>query len=352
MFCLSCEEGFWDVDCKPCTICDLPNHFWEVEACAQESDTVCQKATQCVEDEDTDTHEFISKGVEKYSDRECTHCSFCPSGTWTEHSCRPGSNEENLLGVDTDCSNCTHCDADHLTASTCTIESDTVCEPCRVCEGEYITELCQQGDIFNTGRDTVCADCTIREEEEWEIFPCGGINDALFRPCAKCMDGEFMQNACTNTSDTLCPDCEPLGHCPDDKLTCTDSTNSVCERCDESFDGDHCCYQKTFGSCGTETTRERVAFQYGFDGETNEEFVRFCMELCQEFPDCLAFEVNDGGANLYESGGNSLVARDSKCFMKAAYTVAPVDPTKDCFSNICRQGLPEGLGFDVPLKPV
>merc|ERR1711865_1150701 len=209
-----------------------------------------------------DTHEFVSKSLEMYSDRECTTCSFCPSGTWTEHVCGLGSNEENLLGVDTHCSNCTQCAPDHLTSSSCTIDSDTICEACKVGgKEEYISELCQQGDIFNVGRGTVCTGCTIKEEEEWELFPCGGTNDALFRPCSKCLDGEYMQKACTNVSDTLCPDCEPVGHCPQDKLTCTDTTDSVCERCDEGFGGEHCCYQKTFGDCGTETTRERAAFQ-------------------------------------------------------------------------------------------
>lgn len=347
MFCLNCNPGFWDVDCKPCSMCDLPNGYFEAEACTQDSDTVCQKATECIQDEETETHEYISKQLEYFSDRECGQCAFCPSGTWTEVECLLGSNEKNLLGLDTQCTNCTQCDDDHLVTDTCTIDSDTVCTPCDLCEdGAYITELCQQGDIFNVGEQTVCEDCTPQEEDEWELFGCGGTSDALYRPCATCMDGEFMKQECTNSSDTLCPDCTPLLHCPIEKVTCTDAEDSVCEQCDDGFDGEECCYEKTFGACGTATTRERIAFRYGFEGETNEQFVLFCMDLCQEFPDCLAFEVIDGGEDLVESGQNNLVGKESTCYMKAAYTISPVDPSKDCYSNICRQGIPEGLGFN------
>jgi hypothetical protein len=129
-------------------------------------------------------------------------------------------------------------------------------------------------------------------------------------------------------------------------VTCTSHEDSVCDKCDDGFSGAECCYQKTHGACGTATTRERIPRRYGFRGETNAEFVAFCEELCDEFPDCLAFEVEDGGESLEASGRNSLTTKTATCSFKAGYTREPVDPKFDCYSNICRQGMHEtGLEF-------
>jgi len=331
--CLSCDPGFWDVDCKPCSVCPLQQGYFEAQACTQTSDTVCQKATQC------EDKQFMSKQLEYFSDRECTDCTVCEIGTFTSVECQMGDNDANLVGADTVCQKCTECEIDQHVTRPCTIMQDTECTDCATCpESQYITELCVQGGIFVPGVDTECTDCTVRKESEWELFSCGGTSDALFRECSTCLDGEYQLLECTETSDTLCPDCTPIPHCPKDGVTCTSDEDSVCSSgCEEGFSGDTCCYQKTFGDCGTITTRERIAFRYGFEGETNEEFIKFCETMCEEFPDCFAFEVEDGGTTLEASGENNLVSKTAACFFKAAYTVAPTDPSKDCYSNICRQ---------------
>merc|ERR1719269_364707 len=110
----------------------------------------------------------------------------------------------------------------------------------------------------------------------------------------------------------------------------------------------------------------KSAFTQDDKGETNEEFIDFCLMLCDEFPDCMAFEVEDGGVTLFESGLNSFEGKMAACYFKSAFsqddeggisdasaaggrTVSGnglrgrehvfrgEDPTYDCYSNVCRQ---------------
>merc|ERR1719440_635672 len=74
------------------------------------------------------------------------------------------------------------------------------------------------------------------------------------------------------------------------------------------------------GSCGTMSTRERIPRRLGYEGETNEEFIMFALMLCDEFPVCMAFEVEDGGVTLYESGLNSFEGKMAAVYFKSAFT--------------------------------
>lgn len=344
--CLECQPGFWDDDCKPCSICDLPSGFYETGACTQTSDTECTQCTQCREGE------WMSEQCEYFSDRKCMQCTECVVGNFRALECQLGDNANNLLGADTVCEPCSVCEEDFWVSDICTVLQDTTCTACSPCPCgdrdtcEYITDLCVPGEIFITGSDTVCKDCTRIQDDQWEVFGCGGTSDALFKGCSLCQEGEFEHQACTATADTVCPDCPIVHHCPKEHVRCTTTDDSTCTACSDPFMGPTCCYQKTFGDCGTITSRTRIAFRYGFDGETNDEFVSFCMDLCEEFPDCMAFELMDGGTDLTTSGGNSYLSKESACYFKASYTEKPEKPDFDCYSNICRQGMHEsGLVF-------
>jgi len=344
--CLECDSGFWDKDCKPCSICDLPGGFFETVACTQTADTVCQACTVCEEGE------WMSKHCEYFTDRQCSECTTCEVGTYTSEACHLGDNKLNALGQDTICEPCSVCDEGFWVSDVCTILQDTSCTPCSTCPCadrdtcEYIIDLCVTGEIFLTGSDTVCKDCERRKDIQWEVFACGGTSDAIFKECSVCQEGEYSLAECTPTADTVCPDCAAVHHCPKENVRCNTIEDSVCTECEGAFMGPECCYQRTFGDCGTVTTRQRIAFRYGFEGETNDDFILFCTELCEEFPDCLAFEVKDGGVDLTESGVFSLLTKESACYFKASYTKEPEKPEFDCYSNICRQGMHEtGLVF-------
>jgi hypothetical protein len=112
--------------------------------------------------------------------------------------------------------------------------------------------------------------------------------------------------------------------------------------CEEGFSGESCCYHKYPMNCGTITSRERIGIREGYVGDSAADFRHFCEVLCDEFPDCLAFEVKDGGT-AEDPEGDDILNGDSVCYFKAAYTQDPhknwygTDPSFNCFSNTCRQ---------------
>jgi len=110
--------------------------------------------------------------------------------------------------------------------------------------------------------------------------------------------------------------------------------------CTEGFSGKSCCYHEHDSNCGTLTSRERGGKRNGYlqniDVNTAKEegvewdFVAFCRDLCDEFPDCMAFEIQKDG-------------EDQTCYFKASYTQnqkhqwVGADDTFSCWSNTCRQ---------------
>merc|ERR1719198_2449112 len=65
--------------------------------------------------------------------------------------------------------------------------------------------------------------------------------------------------------------------------------------------------------------------------------------MCDEFPDCMAFQVGDEGA-VWNEPGTAAAERDpdAKQIMTKPQSLCslmdvPMDTTKDCFSNIRRQ---------------
>jgi len=399
--CLVCDPGFWDDDCKPCLVCEAGS--FEEEKCTQTSNTVCRECNECP------LEQYTATACTYFSDTVCAACTNCPSGTFTDVNCQTVE-ESSLLfpesvytvRPDTVCTTCTEPifdgvngpQSDEFVTAPCNILKDTTITDCFLCPCEdretcqYMTDYCTSGDIFNNGDDTICEDCTKRRgPREWEVFKCGGTSDALFKPCSICMEGEYELQACTETSDTICPKCSlnvlygQLDQCTKDNLRCTagpsmdtdeggtaawsagnDNSDTVCLECEDKWFGETCCYHQYFGSCGTLTTRERIAARYGFEGETNEEFVDFCLELCDEFPDCLAFEIEDGGADYMSSGPNNLISKTATCYFKASFSQEDDDlsddlvfkgddPRFDCYSNVCRQNKAFAGSYVHTVKP-
>lgn len=407
--CLECDPGFWGGsmtddgsymagDCKPCLVCEAG--FYELEKCTQSSNTVCQACTECNDEQ------FTSTACTYFTNTICTTCTSCPVDTFTEVNCQ--TNSESGLSLpasvytvrpDTVCTVCAEPrhngiaglnaipDAegplgprlDEYVTDLCSILKDTTIEECTLCpcedreSCEYMTEYCTPGMRYELGFDTTCAGCTQRRgPREWEVFKCGGTSDALWKECTTCMDGEYMLSPCTVTSDTLCPSCNTnvaygkLEHCAEDMLRCTsghntetgqDESDTTCLECSDQWYGDTCCYHLNYASCGTLTTRERIARRYGFEGITNEDFVQFCLELCDEFPDCMAFETEDGGDSYDASGPANYISTTAACYFKASFSQEEIDldqlssgvqsnslmvfkgddPRFDCYSNVCRQ---------------
>jgi len=356
--CTQCDTGYWDVTCKPCTIC--PNNFYADTPCSQDQDTVCKPCSSCNEEEFVErTCQYASEvaGTED-GDTICTPCTVCSVGTFTYEKCQnmgsyvDGNKIEQdavyTVTADTVCKDCTVCDEGTFVEETCTIEVDTTCTTCTSCEdGLYIGELCEVGEPLVNGKDSVCKDCSTKPlgVTHWEVFHCGGTSDALFKECSICQKGEYQKEACSETSDSVCPDCDAINHCADGKIVCTSPEDEVCEECEVDFYNADCCYQKTYQDCGTPSSRERIAARFGFDiradDASNEKFIETCMMLCDEMPDCMAFEVIDGDDGTLEaSGSNDFVSKTATCFFKGSYTKRPKGRVDmDCYSNVCRQGV-------------
>lgn len=192
----------------------------------------------------------------------------------------------------------------------------------------------------------MCSKCKQCPATHYSAWHCDEEDDedTLCVRCSTCQPGEYELTECTASADTICPPCEAIEHCEDGATTCTTGDDAVCNDCKEGYYGPKCEYEKSFSACGTITTRERKVDSLGYEGDTNEEFVNFCLELCEEFPDCMAFEVTDGGDWMTESGDNDLyqspghLARDKSCHMKSAYSRLTSQYEYDCYSNLIRQG--------------
>jgi len=456
--CLECDPGFYDVDCKPCKVCEAGEY--ESAKCTHTSDTECTACSECTQDH------FTHQACTYFTDTVCARCTHCnpyappgsvnerpdnyglktPDRGWTEVRCqldtiddldRPGVRAfqypESIYTVapDTTCTVCSEpqwdgplqpegVEIDELTEAICTREVDTTILPCWRCPCrnrpfcEWETVFCEPGDAHTIGEDTHCADCSlirgseqrrkdasvdydVRDKEiqteygadnqepfnepitkpfqpgtQWEVFRCGGTSDALFKPCTVCQRGEYEETPCTQTADTVCPVCNLnleyglMHYCLDTEFTCTTWQDTTCDECVDGHFGETCCYHQYHGSCGTMSTRERIPRRLGYEGETNEEFIMFGLMLCDEFPDCMAFEVEDGGMDLYTSGLNSFEGKMAAIYFKSAFTqddeggisdasaaggrkvsgnglrgrdhvFRGEDPTYDCYSNVCRQ---------------
>jgi hypothetical protein len=385
---------YWNEQCLPCTVCKFG--YFETARCTQTSDTECKKCSACGADD------WVSTPCTYHQDTECAACTHFmgwTEGKWTAKECHRHTITTSMYqGADAVPGDCTQCSqepqADTLVSpqesefysEICQEFIDSECTPCTLCDatrtvfsigGEYIRGgdddgLCIQGNTGEYGRDTVCVDCTDASERPgyYESERCDptGTTDAVWTLCTQCLEGEWEHTLCQLSTDTICPPCYPINHCKSSDTMCSDGTSelqndSVCVgpgadtkdgpafACQEGFYGLQCQYWRTYGDCGSGPGyRERTVKTGKFRGETNGEFIAWCQLMCDEFPDCLAFEVGDEGA-AWDGPGTASAERNpeekqimtkpqSLCSLKdtaMGSVELPSDPAKDCFSNIRRQ---------------
>ncbi len=384
-------ECYWNEDCRPCTVCtsdnpgllrldleegeladeqdinspqdlldlDGPGDYWQSVACSHEQDTQCEPCTIC------SNHEYTEKECSYFADAVCTACDYCQPGTWTHHECSASLVKE--IGGDAECSDCSACGDDQWVSQRCWtyFHGDTQCKDCTLCDvgeviegyyrgGFYIGEPCVAGDIWGEGSDTVCTPCTDHPGVDagyWESTRCApdGEQDSVYSPCYVCTQQEWEEVPCQPSADTICQDCTPIDHCPRENTVCTDPNNQICACTDEEgcssghgcespdFLGEQCCYMRTFTACGGLSYREFTARLAGFEGSGTEEFIDWCRAMCDDFEECMAFEVVDGGTVDDATGDAPLGLPNSVCHLKDVASLINEDTSKDCWHNICRQ---------------
>ncbi|NP_001038889.2 uncharacterized protein LOC751714 isoform 1 [Danio rerio] len=223
-------NGF--TECLPCSVCDPNNGLREKQACTSTSDTLCGPLTHyyCVDQlfncKKAIKHSTCSPGqyinqTEYEVEERC--CPMCAPGThvlWhctqdkitTCVPCLESTFISELNGL-MNCFPCTICDASRglRVNKGCSQSSDTVCEPlerfyCIVkkkssCTSALQHSKCRPGQYIKqagtSSTDTVCADCT------GDTYSNGSFSSCL--PHTKCEAMRLTEkNPGTHSSDTEC----------------------------------------------------------------------------------------------------------------------------------------------------
>lgn len=380
-----CDENS-DTVCEPCTSCDdgyFVSRECKVDTATNsllpvtergvylEDDTQCEQCTACVdgefpsancvegdiENQGADTECGVCSGCEhatfatqicdkNEADTECNDCGGCEAGQYIQTPCQPGSpfdeDRESRFGVDTLCADCTPRGDNEWTVFPCDPlhTTDAVHQECTQCsDGEYMLAACGETS------DTVCPHCPGADDTLFlgdSKYPSGlqyCSRDAMGESQVRC-EAEINEAGIVSAGRSKCGEWEDLPMIkvagkmqpmnPDKCRYPHSDPDSKCGEwksyCDEGFLGEACCYHKHPASCGTLTTRERSSHRHGYVQGTN--FADFCRELCDQFPDCMAFEIEkdaDGGV----------------CHFKAAYSQSDGkwlghDESLECWSNTCR----------------
>jgi len=322
--------------CRPCTVCEKGT--FQTGACdpASGRDTECTRCTKCEQDE------YVSEPCTYQTDTVCETCSDCGFEKTVNEPCTgrdfmiEGQDTPYFTltqGYDTVCMDCATCDDVSFVSKACTPVEDTVCTTCKLCDEDYyITEECRPSSgPTEEGLNRECGECDLPmldplESGAYLTAVCENIDytDFQYNDCTLCVFGEYIQKDCefggrhAIGSDRICDDCAPVAGCDDDMIQCTILGDSECTRCQEGgYEGkfgdehfgkfDSCCNDGALGrNCGWEkinagcdskgqSYRERSAKRGGFfaEGETASDFIMWCKTLCDAFPDCTAFEVED-----------------------------------------------------------
>jgi len=344
---------YFGKDCAACSVC--PQGQWQMEACNQYGDTQCEACTQCGEDE------YVKEVCTFDSNTVCAKCHHCAIGTTTTSTCSsPLNGVDNhflVQGANAECAECHECESYEWASGICHEFTDTQCTLCSSCdENEFIKTECDQGHALQDGRDMTCSDCEALEPGFYESQAClkSGFTDTIYSPCTTCKTGQYQETMCSPTNDprkegkdTVCPQCEAVHGCPEAHVVCRNLGNSQCSNCDqaaqwfpqtcceEGYVGQTCEYKREEYSCGTRTYRERSAYRGGFfdngngvEGDDFGAFVAWCGNICSDFTDCTAFEVQ----NL---GWDHEVEGDTVCALKNAPTVLEFDDSGlTCYSKL------------------
>jgi len=358
---------YWDEQCSPCTVCDFG--AYQTEACRQDQDTQCRQCSECTEDQWV-TEPCIYARDTVCSD--CTHFMGAAEDVWTSQKCyRFESTGPMYPGADAVSSKCTSVGEKQWYSADCTEFADSEVTDCALCDdkrdctstgGEWIDAYCVTGTKAEVGVDTQCNACTDAEQMEgfYEAEKCVSTQttDAVWKPCTACAMGEYEHTACLLSTDTICPPCYPINHCKPKNTICgtgrdAETNDSVCIgnledaadgpefACEEDYYGKTCDYWRTYADCGVGPGyRERTVRTGKFRGSTDGEFISWCMLLCDEFPDCTGFEIDDEGDSWDAAGDAKLTKPNSLCSLKSfahGSVTAPENVAKDCFTNTRRQ---------------
>jgi len=337
---LPCKEGDF------CSEEFVPGSIHEMGAATQ-----CEKCEACLKTE----YASASCTIAYQGQTECTDCSECTEGEeYISKQCLNGNPFDkttnafvrDTTGDDTECTDCTARPEGSWTVFPCNSlhTSDAVHAPCSTCQpGQYQLEECTEfadtvcpacpdsADTISLGDPDFASGlqyCKMAEGTERSMLHCEAVTSE---------DGTVTARAsfCGEWTDVKVHDQRKCRPEYDDKSNC----GAWKGNCKDGYSGKSCCYHKHNANCGTLTTRERSGERNGFNKGTSEidgtafKFTDFCQDLCDEFPDCMAFEVL---ANPDPDG-------DPSCFFKAAYTQNEKrqwmanDDTWDCYSNTCRQ---------------
>ena len=393
---------YWNEQCLPCKVCPLGEY--QTKQCTQNEETQCRRCTDCTVDQ------WVEIPCMYKSDTVCQDCTHFygskfftgPLGPgddrWTSQKCyRFESTGPLYPGSDAIASDCARRDGHQFYKEECMEFSNSVLEDCylcaddRTCEamgGEYIREDCVYGTTGQVGITTLCNKCTNADEmpgyfEHKRCFSTGH-EDAEWSLCDTCRDGEYEHTACRLSTQTICPICYPVNGCAPEDTVCSigraeDDNDSECMgtpqsntednplkeapwfKCQDGYSGAQCHYMQSHADCGVGAGyRERTAKTGKFRGRTNDQFVAWCMMLCDEFPDCTGFEINDFGDSDEFNTETRLTKPNSLCSMKNmefGSVITPSDFGKECFANTRRQletkwrDTLEGAGMKIP-KPM
>jgi len=342
-----------DTECEACLPC-LEGDFCDVQC--QRGDihnvgapTSCSSCLECP------TMQFATRSctIAYEGNTECTMCSECQDGEYISTECEQGDpyDEEqhfvpNVLGTDTQCAKCTEIKEGQWTVFPCSQQhtSDAVYQECSVCQpGEYKFAECTETS------DTVCPSCP-------DSFDTIQLGDNSFKSglqyCENVEGTERQMLRCAAAEDDQ-------GNIVAGQSTCGEWTSPIARQdrcvapyagepncgewesyCQDGYSGKSCCYHGHDTNCGTLTSRERGGRRNGYlqnlsvdraaELGVEWDFVGFCRDLCDEFPDCMAFEIKKDGS-------------DETCYFKASYTQnqknqwVGADDTYSCWSNTCRQ---------------
>jgi hypothetical protein len=285
------------------------------------------------------------------TDTKCRKCTPRPRGFWTVFPCNPKHTSDAVH------QKCSKCMAGEYQFQKCTQFSDAVCPSCPNAR----EKLYKNSKEFKSGLQY----CKINKTTGLPDTQCTSTVKKTITQDGKTVSVVVPQS--TKCGAWTVKTARPSRCLPWTRGGKCGEWNSKCKA---NFYGQSCCFHKHAYNCGVITTRERSAKRMRYPSDYDKlipkvkpvgypkegYFAEFCMSLCDEFPDCLAVEVVDGGTKDEPEGTPDERNEYKKCFFKSAFTqdqrfkpkseykdddgkLVKGNPAKDCYSNTCRQNI-------------
>ena len=162
----------------------------------------------------------------------CVHCDpnfvLAENGTCVE-TCEAGSFSRSSFAIGSECVACRDaCDGGEYETQPCAATSDRVCTACSECaSGTFKTGGCQSSYDANcttwSGEcpvgefeiraptamvDRVCNNCTTSTpSDHFRAENCSGSVDTVYKRCSECKSTEYAEVACSDSADVQCNTC-------------------------------------------------------------------------------------------------------------------------------------------------